>query len=149
MDKVFKRRDFMSELTAKKNISRDEAINLILSSIAMEEVALSHVINAEGEKIQYALGTLEDKPPIPSSVDDILRVNASVKNTLDASNRNQIVLTQKMNEALKASTMQGPTGPRGPKGDPGIELRPITDNEYADLPIEKKRDPSILWVVYP
>ena len=39
-------------------IQREDAVNQILSSIAMEELGLSHILNAEGEKLQYILGTL-------------------------------------------------------------------------------------------
>ena len=36
-------------------IEREDAVNQILSSIAMEELGLSHILNAEGEKLQYIL----------------------------------------------------------------------------------------------
>ncbi len=39
-------------------IQREDAVNQILSSIAMEELGLSHILNAEGEKLQYILGTI-------------------------------------------------------------------------------------------
>ena len=48
-------------------IEREDAVNQILSSIAMEELGLSHILNAEGEKLQYILGTLPglSGPPAP------------------------------------------------------------------------------------
>ena len=42
-------------------IELEDAVNQILSSIAMEELGLSHILNAEGEKLQYILGTLPYK----------------------------------------------------------------------------------------
>ena len=40
------------------NPGREESINQIIAAIALEEIALSHILNAEGEKIQSVLGTL-------------------------------------------------------------------------------------------
>lgn len=44
------------------DICKGQAINLLLSSIAMEELALSHLINVEAEKAQSVLKT---NPPLP------------------------------------------------------------------------------------
>ena len=45
------------------NMTREEALTMIIASIAMEELALSHILNAEGEKLQYILGTLPGASP--------------------------------------------------------------------------------------
>ena len=47
------------------NMTREEALTMIIASIAMEELALSHILNAEGEKLQYILGTLPGASPCP------------------------------------------------------------------------------------
>ena len=38
-------------------LSREGSLNQIIASIAMEELSLSHILNAEGEKLQYVLGS--------------------------------------------------------------------------------------------
>lgn len=101
------------------NISRDDAVNQILSSIAMEELGLSHVINAEGEKLQYVLGTLPGTTGPAATIDDLLNTNESVQNLLQNASYNQLLLKSKMQQALSASEMAGPTGPTGPAGPAG------------------------------
>ena len=90
-------------------IEREDAVNQILSSIAMEELGLSHILNAEGEKLQYILGTLPGLSGPPATVSDVLAANESVRSMLEA----------KMQGALTASPMQGPTGATGPTGASG------------------------------
>jgi hypothetical protein len=87
-----------------KSPTRDEAINQILSSIAMEELGLSHIINAEGEKLQYVLGTLSGTSGPAVTMDQVLQVNESVQKTLETVAYNQMFLKSKMTEALKSAT---------------------------------------------
>lgn len=104
------------------NISRDDAVNQVLSSIAMEELGLSHIINAEGEKIQYVLGTLPGLTGPAATIQDVLDTNESVQSLLESASYNQLFLKSKMKTALESSEMAGPTGPTGPQGptgDPG------------------------------
>ena len=79
---------------------REEAINQIVSSIAMEELALSHILNAEGEKLQYILGTLPGSGHLEPSIDDIIKVNDSVKDLIEAVTFSQMFLRAKFKDAL-------------------------------------------------
>lgn len=81
----------------------EEALSQIISSIAMEELGLSHIINAEGEKIQYVLGTLEGStPPDSITLDEILKVNNSVQSMLETILFKNIILKSKLTDALNA-----------------------------------------------
>jgi len=86
------------------DLTLEDAISQIISSIAMEELALSHIINAEGEKIQYVLGTLERRGAIPTDITlkDLLKVNESVKDMLGAVSMNQMFLLGKLSAAINA-----------------------------------------------
>ena len=71
-------------------LTRDEAINAILTSIALEETALSHIINAEGEKIQYIIA--DDC----ADVCKVLKVNESVTALVDKIIDLQFILKMKL-----------------------------------------------------
>jgi hypothetical protein len=81
------------------DLTQEQALTMILSSIALEEVALSHIINAEGEKIQHILKqTPCDQNP--ADLNGILAVNQSVTNLLEVVLQNQMILKNKMDKVL-------------------------------------------------
>lgn len=81
-------------------IDRGQVINLLLSSIAFEELGISHLINSEAEKIQYALnGSCFD-------ILDLLKINNSVEKTLRNIIKNQILLQFKLEDILEIPAMQ-------------------------------------------
>ena len=83
-------------------MTREEALTMIIASIAMEELALSHILNAEGEKLQYILGTLPGTKPC-ACPQDVLAVNKSVTSLLDVVAQNQMLLKGKLEKVLEAS----------------------------------------------
>lgn len=105
------------------DLTRQDVINQIISSIALEEVALSHVINAEGEKIQYAVGTLPGLVN-PATLADVLDINDSAGNLLSTVLENQILLNGKLADAMQAPVFPGPVGPIGPTGPVGSATGP-------------------------
>ncbi|MFT4144800.1 MAG: hypothetical protein QM644_10130 [Mobilitalea sp.] len=100
-------------------ITREKALTMILASIAMEELGISHIINAEGEKIQYVLNDLVNKTGSAATVDDILCVNKSVESLLDVLMQSQVFLKNKMEKVLEI--MESDIGPTGPPGPPGCK----------------------------
>ncbi|MEG1863233.1 MAG: hypothetical protein RR198_06450 [Oscillospiraceae bacterium] len=69
-------------------VTRAQAISDVIESVALEQTGLSHVLNAEGEKIQaiVKIGT----------VDQMLAANKSVKHMVDAVSRLELVLQSKL-----------------------------------------------------
>jgi len=55
-------------------IDEDNALANIIASIALEEAALAHIINAEGEKIQRIVGTF-----VPEDETEALESNATIE----------------------------------------------------------------------
>ncbi len=100
-------------------ISRAEALNLIITSIALEEVGLSHILNAEGEKLQFALGTLPGLAGEPPTIAEILNLNESSAGMVNAIMQKQMILTSKFSAAVQAPVSPGPTGATGPQGPQG------------------------------
>ena len=62
----------------------------------MEELSLAHILNAEAEKIQFALGTLETAGGQASSMTDILETNKLASKMVRNVIKNQMLLSMKM-----------------------------------------------------
>ena len=91
-------------------LTREEAINAILTSIAMEETALSHIINAEGEKIQYAIQCI-DCNQCCVAMQMILDVNRSVTSLIEQINDMQLLMKNKMRLAVNFLPQELNEGP--------------------------------------
>lgn len=89
-------------------ITREKSLNMILASIAMEELAFSHIINAEGEKIQYVVNDLIDHTGSRPSLEDVLAVNKSVESLLSVVMQSQIFLKSKMDKVLDVMPPEKP-----------------------------------------
>lgn len=90
-------------ITPNISITRNDVINLLLASIALEELGLAHIINAEAEKIQYALGTIPGLTPA-ASLAEILEVNDSVQDMLDLVIKKELLLESKLKQVIKSLT---------------------------------------------
>ena len=77
------------------------------ASIAMEELALSHILSAEGEKLQYILGTLPGTSPC-ACPHDVLAVNKSVTALVEAVTQNQMLLKNKLAQVLEFCPLPSP-----------------------------------------
>ncbi|MDE6260017.1 MAG: hypothetical protein K2M42_04035 [Oscillospiraceae bacterium] len=100
------------------DMTKDEALTMIIASIAMEELALSYIVNAEGEKLQYVLGTLPGSHKPCASTQEILAVNKSAAALLDTVMQSQMLLKGKLEKALEASGCDPAQGPPCPPSHP-------------------------------
>ncbi len=81
----------------------DETIIDLLESIALEEIALSHLINAEAENLQAFVGKDLDFPTNPSN-SDILRFNVSVLRLMETLMFKELFLLRKLETVTQLGT---------------------------------------------
>ena len=77
-------------------MTREEALTMIIACIAMEELALSHILNAGGEHLQFILGTLPG-----TSSQDVLAAHKSITALIEAVTHNQMLLKNKLDHVLE------------------------------------------------
>ena len=70
--------------------TRDQAITDLIESVALEETALSHILNAEGEKMQAVIGMPDVTP------EQLFKLNSSVQHTINAVTRLEMMLQAKL-----------------------------------------------------
>jgi len=75
-------------------LARTDVINLLLASIGLEEISLSHILNAEAEKIKSAVDDC-------CCVHDLLALNESVESMVRTIVQKEMVLLFKLESVLK------------------------------------------------
>lgn len=96
------------------DLSAEDSLNIFLASIAFQELALAHIINAEAEKIQYVLGTIEGQEPLDPAptISDLLAINESVSTTLKNVIKKEMLLEFQLEDVLNFT--QNPPTPIDP-----------------------------------
>lgn len=82
------------DIDPKITLDRCKSIELLLSSIALEEIGLSHILNAEGEKLQSFLKGR------PTCLIDFLEISDSLNKTLRTVVKSQILLHFKLEDVV-------------------------------------------------
>ena len=100
------------------NMTREQALTMIIASVAMEESALGRVIDAEGDKLRYILDRCQEDGGCQETPKEILEVNRSVTELLDVVARNQMVLQSKLALAIGAGGRCPPEPPCPPPRPP-------------------------------
>lgn len=70
--------------------TRSQAVTDIIESVALQETALSHILNAEGEKIQKVVAMSDVTPEV------LMAVNKSVESMVGAVSRLEMILQSKL-----------------------------------------------------
>ncbi|WP_064094028.1 hypothetical protein [Rossellomorea aquimaris] len=76
------------------DLKREDVISLLLASIALEEIGLSHLLNAEGEKLQKSIS-------LANCSDDLLNANKSVERMLRTIIKKEMLLQFKLEDVVE------------------------------------------------
>jgi len=96
----------------KITITRDDAVNLLLSAMAMEQLSLTQILAVEGDKIKFALGTLPGAGyESEVTMDELMTIDTSVKETLNTAIRLEMLLQSRLETLLQLPERSEERGP--------------------------------------
>lgn len=78
-------------------ITRCQAVTDLIESVALEQTSLSHILNAEGEKLQAAIKLENITQP------QLVSVNYSIKNMVNSISRLEMILQDKLSIVKECS----------------------------------------------
>lgn len=84
------------DIKPKIEITIEETIKLLLASIALEELSLAHIMNAEAEKIQEVM-----KCPSSDKLHDLICIDKDVEKVLRDVIKKEILLEFKFENILE------------------------------------------------
>lgn len=91
MSSIYKEKKTMGmPVITPSTTTRSQAITDLIESVALEETALSHILNAEGEKIQKMVALDGVTPEM------LLAANKSVESMVNAVSRLDMILQSKL-----------------------------------------------------
>ncbi len=99
--------------------TKEQAITDLIQSVALQETALAHILNAEGEKMQAVIATPDVTP------DKLLTLNSSVNRLVNSVTRLEMMLQAKL-EMFQSETVMSTTVGTLPAEPPPAEPTPTT-----------------------
>jgi len=84
-------------------LSRDQSLYSLIASIALQEAALAHILNADGEKLQMAVKLIDPKSGVRDNrygIADLLNVNDSVNSLISVVRKHEDLLREKLHIAV-------------------------------------------------
>ncbi|MEF9946576.1 MAG: hypothetical protein RR446_01050 [Lachnospiraceae bacterium] len=70
-------------------VTREQAISDIITSVALEQTGIAHILNAEGEKIQKVVA-------LATTPEQLVAVNKSVQSLVNTVSQLEIILKSKL-----------------------------------------------------
>ncbi len=89
------------DVTPKIDLCRSDIIDLLLASIALQEIGLSHIVNAEGEKMQAFIKYGDQC----NAHEKLLKANDSVQKTLETVENIENLLVTKTKYVIEIMKM--------------------------------------------
>ncbi|MEI5906923.1 hypothetical protein WAK64_07610 [Bacillus spongiae] len=90
--------NFPDEFNPLPVLDKNQTLLFLLATVGQEELALAHIMNAEGEKIQAAVAAFNDDC---LTIEDLLEVNNNVNQTLKHVIKKEMLLQFKVENVLE------------------------------------------------